>query len=224
MKKSLSIILVAAVLIGSLLGINAFAQESKTRTQLLFESVETADAIAVSLEAGNIDLYEGASMGASDTFYVTETQAAYDYETGFLKVRVLVDNGKVYAYLPTLPYFHVKIDEFEIPEINYKKAFAEILGVTYAFLHYVETYEEEINGITYTVEEFNDNAQVTSKFYYDEDDQLKILYVTDAQTGSVNRTNFESISFNVDDSVFDVPVSFDISPILKWLFMMLISA
>ena len=120
-------------------------------------------------------------------------------------------------------YVHVKFDSTAIGSIDVWGIINEATNLTKGVLAYVDTYEEEFGGIKYTVEEFNDRAQVTSKFYY-QNDELKILKVEDKQTKSVQYTYFENISFEVEDSIFKLPlISFDLTPVLQGLFLSLIA-
>ena len=89
---------------------------------------------------------------------------------------------------------------------------------------YIDSYNETFEGKEYYVEEYNDREVVTSKFYYD-GDNLKILKVVNAVTKSVQYTYFDTIAFEADDSLFDVPVlAFDVTPLLQGLFLALIGS
>lgn len=222
MKKIISVSIAAIILIMSLFSVNAFAADT-TKTEALLDKLNTSKEVAVSLKAGDIPLF-GSNSDASDTIYIKGDKAAYDYNAGFLNVRVVLDGDELTAFLPIFPYVHVKLDSTAIGSIDIWGVINEVTNLTMGVLAYVDTYEEEVGGIKYTVEEFNDRAQVTSKFYYQGDD-LKILNVVDKQTNSVQNTYFESISFDVDDSVFDLPlISFDLTPVLQGLFLALIAA
>ena len=214
-KKTVSAVL-ALVMVFSVLSVGAFAAATKTET--LIETVKTKKEVSVTLTAGNT------ALGAStDKITVKGNAVAYDYNTGFFKVRVVVRDNTAYAYLPILPFFYVKVDNLGIAKLDVWSVIEKASGVTFAVLNYVKSYNEEIDGKTYFVEEFNDRAQVTSKFCYIGDD-LKLLKVTDARTGSVQNTYFENISFSVPDSEVAVPGGFDLTPFLKGLFAAFIAS
>ncbi len=220
MKKTLSIIM-SAILILSVFSFNAFAANTKTET--LLEKLNTGKEVAVTLTAGDIPLF-GANSDATDTIYIKGDKAAYEYKAGFINVRVILDGDEITAFLPIFPFIHVKLDSKALGSVDIWGIINEATNITLGVLNYVGSYEEELGGKKYYVEEFNDRAQVTSKFYYEGDD-LKLLNVTDKKTNSVQNTYFEDISFEVDDSIFELPlISFDMTPILQGLFLALITA
>ncbi len=220
MKKTISIIM-SAILIISVFSLNAFAATTKTET--LLDKLNTEKEVAVTLTAGDIPLF-GANSDATDTVYIKDDMAAYEYNAGFINVRLVLDDDGIVAFLPIFPYVHVKLDSKALGSIDIWGIIKDATSITLGVLNYVKSYDEEFEGKTYYVEEFNDRAQVTSKFYYEGDD-LKILKVTDAQTGSVQYTYFEDISFEVDDSIFKLPlISFDLTPVLQGLFVALLAA
>lgn len=222
MKKIISVSIAAILLVMSVFSVNAFAADT-TKTEALLDKLNTSKEVAVSLKAGDIPLF-GSNSNASDTVYIKGDKAAYEYNAGFLSVRVVLDGDEIIAYLPILPFIHVKLESSALGSVDIWGLIEDATKITMGVLAYVDTYEEELGGVKYTVEEFNDRAQVTSKFYYQGDD-LKLLNVVDKQTNSVQNTYFESISFNVNDSVFELPaISFDLTPVLQGLFLALIAA
>lgn len=222
MKKTLSIIIATIILVMSVFSINAFAEET-TKTDALLNQLKESKEAAVSLQAGDIPLF-GNNSDASDTFYIKGDKAAYEYKAGFINVRVVLDGDEIIAFIPSFPFIHVKLETKALGSINIEALIEEATNLTTGVLAYVDTYEEELGGVKYTVEEFNDRAQVTSKFYY-KDDALKILKVEDEKTGSVQNTYFESIEFEVDDSIFELPlISFDVTPLLQGLFISILGS
>lgn len=222
MKKTLSIIIATIILVMSFFSVNAFATDT-TKTEALLDKLNDSKEVAVSLKAGDIPLF-GSNSDASDTIYIKDNMAAYEYNAGFINVRVVLDGDEIIAFIPAFPYIHVKLESSAIGSVDIWGLIEEATNVTMGVLAYVDTYEEEVGGVKYTVEEFNDRAQVTSKFYY-KDDALKILKVEDKQTNSVQNTYFENIEFEVDDSIFELPlISFDVTPILQGLFISLLGS
>lgn len=220
MKKTISIIM-SVILIVSVFSLNAFA--ATTKTEALLDKLNTEKEVAVTLTAGDIPLF-GSNSDATDTIYIKDDKVAYDYNAGFINARVVLDDDEIIGFMPAFPYVHVKLDSSAIGSVDIWGVIEEATNVTLGVLNYVGSKEETVDGKTYYVEEYNDRAQVTSKFYYEGDD-LKILKVYDAQTGSVQNTYFEDISFEVDDSIFELPlISFDLTPVLKTLFLAMIAA
>lgn len=221
MKKTLSIIIATIILVMSVFSVNAFAAE--TKTDALLNQLKDSKEVAVSLEAGDIPLF-GNNSDASDTFYVKGDKAAYEYKAGFINIRVVLNGDEIVAFIPAFPYIHVKLETKALGSLNIGALIEEATKVTTGVLNYVDTYEEDLGGVKYTVEEYNDRAQVTSKFYYKGDD-LKILRVDDKKTFSVQNTYFNSIEFEVDDSIFELPfISFDVTPLLQGLFISLLGS
>lgn len=221
MKKTLSIIIATIILVMSVFSVNAFAAE--TKTDALLNQLKDSKEVAVSLEAGDIPLF-GNNSDASDTFYVKGDKAAYEYKAGFINIRVVLNGDEIVAFIPAFPYIHVKLETKALGSLNIGALIEEATKVTTGVLNYVDTYEEDLGGVKYTVEEYNDRAQVTSKFYYEGDD-LKILRVDDKKTFSVQNTYFNSIEFEVDDSIFELPfISFDVTPLLQGLFISLLGS
>ncbi len=222
MKKTLSIIISAIILVSSVFSVTAFAAD-KTRTETLFEKYNETKEIAVTLQAGDIPLF-GANSDASDTIYIKDDMAAYEYNAGFINIRVVFDGEEIVAFIPSFPYIHVKLESKALGSLDISGLLEEASKVTLGVLNHVDTYEEELGGIKYTVEEYNDRAQVTSKFYY-QNDELKILRVEDKKTFSVQNTYFDSISFEVEDDIFELPfISFDLTPLLQGLFIALLGS
>ncbi len=207
-KKILAIIL--AVIFAFYVCVCAFAADTKTET--LINSIENGKEVSVTFTAGNTFL--GAS---TDTVTIKGNTVAYEYKTGFLSARVIVKDGTVYAYLPLLPFFYVQIDSLGFTDLDVWTLLNKVSGITFAVLDYQKSYTGEVNGKTYYIEEYNDRAQVTSKFCY-EGDTLKLLNVYDARTLSTQNTYFENISFSVPDSAVAVPSGLNLTPFLKGLF------
>ena len=208
-KKAVAVILCAAIMLSAFA---AFAFAANTKTETLIDTIKTKKEVSVTLTAGNT------ALGSStDTIKIKGNSIAYDYNTGFFKVRVVVKDNTAYAYLPMLPFFYVKVDGLGLANVDVWSLLEKASGVTFAILDYQKSYNETINGKEYYVEEFNDRAQVTSKFCY-VGDELKLLNVTDARTNSVQNTYFENISLTVSDSEIAAPAGFDLTPFLKGLF------
>lgn len=222
MKKFISILLTAAILLGSFLSFNVFAAEPN-KTETLFAKIQADQEVSVTLRAGDVDLFGFLRIGATDTIYIKGNKIAYEYDLGLISVRLIYDSEYVYGIIPELPFLRVKLDGSIIGKPDIGELLEKAGDITLGVLNFKCSYTETIDGKEYYVEEFDDRAQVTSKFYYI-GDELKILDVKDAQNGSTNVIYFESISFTVDDSIFEVPSSaFDATPIFNMLFASLLA-
>ena len=224
MKKVFSIFVAAVIIVVSTLSFNAFAAD-KTKTETLFDKIRTAQEVTVTLKAGDVNLFGAFPMSATDTVYIKGNKIAYEYGLGgIISARVVYDGENVYGFIPELPLFFVKLNGDAIGKPDVWSLIESASDITLGVLDYQKSYNETYNGTEYFVEEFNDRAQVTSKFYY-VGDSLKMLRVEDAQTGSVQYTYFENIAFSVADSIFAVPAEgFDLTVLLSSLFESFISA
>ena len=222
MKKSISTVLTAAILIMSVFSVNAFAATSKT--DALLDRLETATEVSVTLRAGETKLFGILPAKITHTVAIKGNSICYEYNAGFIGARVVADKDGIYGYMPNLPYFYVKMDSNPLKGADIWALVLDAANITQGFIQYIKSYDETVDDTTYYVEEYNDREFVTSKFYYD-GDELKMLKVTDSSTNSVQYTYFEEITFDVDDSVVSVPQNaFDLSPILKGFFLSLIKA
>lgn len=223
MKKTISVLIASIILVMSVFSVNAFAADTP-KTDALLDKLETATEVSVTIRSGETKLFGILPATITNTVAVKGNNICYEYSAGFLKARVVANDDGIYGYMPTLPFFYVKMDSNPLKGANVWAMVLEAADLTQAFTRYIKSYEETVDGTKYYVEEYDDREFVTSKFYYVGDD-LKMLIVTDSSTGSVQYTYFDDISFKVDDSMFSVPATaFDLSPVLKTFFLSLIAA
>jgi len=222
MKKFFSISLTFAILFVSLFSINAFAEDALPKTDALLDRLETATEVSVTIKSGETKLFGVIPAKITNTVAVKGNTVAYEYSVGFITARVVTADDGIYAYMPTLPFFYVKMDRNPLEGADIWTLVLDAANITQGFIAYRESYEETVDGVTYYVEKYDDREFVTSKFYY-EGDTLKMLKVEDSSTDSIQYTYFEDISFDVDDSFFSIPSgAADLSPILKGIFASLI--
>lgn len=222
MKKTLSVLIASIILIMSVFSVNAFAATPKTDT--LLDKLETATEVSVTMRAGETKLFGIIPATITNTIAVKGNNVCYEYSAGFIKARIVTADDGIYGFLPTLPFFYVKMDTNPLKGANVWAMVLSAADLTQTLTRYLKSYEETVDGTKYYVEEYDDREFVTSKFYYVGDD-LKMLVVTDSSTGSVQYTYFDDISFTVSESMFEVPASaFDLSPLLKTFFVSLLSA
>lgn len=214
-KKIVSVIM-AVIFTMSAFSVAAFA--AQTKTDALFDKINSGKQISVTIASGDTKL--GSS---TDKISVKGNAVAYDFTNGFFSARVLLKDNTAYAYLTKIPFLYVKVSNVGVGNADIWKIIEKATGVTEGVLNYVKSYDEELNGTTYYVEEYNDRASVTSKFYY-LNDQLKVLKVTNSTTKSVQYTYFDDISFSVDDDTVAVPTGIDVTPLFKFLFAAMISS
>lgn len=223
MKKILSVFIASVILIMSVLSVNAFAADTP-KTDALLNKLENATEVSVTLRAGETRLFGIMPATITNTIAIKGNNVCYQYDAGFLNARIVANEDGIYGFMPSLPFFYVKMDTNPIKGADVWSMVLGAADLTQALTRYLKSYNETVDGTTYYVEEYDDREFVTSKFYYIGDD-LKMLVVTDSSTGSVQYTYFDNISFKVDDSMFAVPaMAFDLSPLLKTFFLSLIIA
>ncbi len=223
MKRFLSILLAAVMMMTSVFCIGAFAAETP-KADALLDRLETEDEVLVTINSGRTMLFGFLPSDIQNTVAVKGNSIAYEYTAGFLKVRVIASEEGIYAFVPTLPFFYVKLDRNPLEGADIWQLVKDAANLTQGFIQYIESYNETVDGKEYYVEEYNDREFVTSKFYFD-GDELVMLKVEDSSTHSVQYTYFDDISFDVDDNFFKVPSgAFDLSPILTGLILAIISA
>lgn len=223
MKKTISILIASIMLVMSVFSVNAFAADTP-KTDALLDKLETATEVSVTIRSGETMLFGILPATITNTVAVKGNNVCYEYSAGFLKARVVANDEGIFGYMPTLPFFYVKMDTNPLKGANVWAMVLEAANLTQAFTRYLKSYEETVDGTTYYVEEYDDREFVTSKFYY-VGDELKMLIVNDSSTGSVQYTYFDDISFKVDNSMFTAPaMAFDLSPLLKSFFLSLVTA
>lgn len=223
MKKFLSILLAAVVMMTSVFCVSAFAAETP-KADALLDRLETEDEVLVTINSGSTMLFGFLPSDIKNTVAVKGNSIAYEYTAGFLKVRIIASEEGIYAFVPTLPFFFVKLDRNPLEGADIWQLVKDAANLTQGFIQYIDSYNETVDGKEYFVEEYNDREFVTSKFYFD-GDNLVMLKVEDSSTHSIQYTYFDEISFDVADDFFKVPSNaFDLSPILTGLILSIISA
>ncbi len=219
MKKTLSLLL-AFVLALSLFTVSVYAAETKTET--LFNAVEDKKEIAVTFKTGKSESL-GDSWPQLNTVYLKGDKVAYDFNNGFFTIRTLIDGNSLVSYFTNFPFIYMKADELSFGNFDLWNTIKGLSDFTTEFLVFVNSYETEINGEKYYVEEFSDRGSVINSFYYKEDD-LKILKAQDFEKDTIQYTYFENVSLTVDEKVFELPaISFDFTVLMKWLISLFIA-
>ncbi len=221
MKKLLSLVLTVAILVIGVFPINVFAAET-TKTEALLDKMNSSKEISVTLRTGKGKEF-GKDYGVTNTIYAKDNELAFDLDNGFVTMRAVATHGKIVGFFPSFPYVYLKANSPFIVGNGIWGVINGLSDITMDFLYHVGNYNETVGGTEYYVEEFNDRKDVTSKFYYTGDD-LKMLRVENVKKKTVQYTYFDSISFDVDEKVFDTPVfAIDLTPIMKFLFSSLLT-
>lgn len=223
MKKLISIILTAVILLTSAFSLTAFATESP-KTDDLLNKLETEDELCINFTSGQSTIFSFLGKNPANKIALKDNKISYEVDNGFVTIRVVANDSGVYAYIPSVPYFYVKLDTKILALTSIKDLLDKSSNITQGFIQYVDSYNETVDGKEYYVEEYNDREYVTSKFYY-VGDELKMLKVENSLTKSVQYTYFDGIAFEAEDELFKVPtLAIDVTPILQALFISLLGS
>ena len=217
MKKSISLILALALAL-SVLSLSAFAADTKTEN--LFNAIEETKEVCITFRTGRTETF-GESYSVINTVHMKGEDIAYDFDNGFFKLRTTVDEGKLLSYLPAFPFVYMSVADLPIAGIDVWGTIKSLSDFTMEFLVFQGSYTTTIDGVTYYVEEFNDRGSVVNSFYYI-GDELKVLKAQDFAKETIQYTYFDSVSLDVDTSVFSKPLmSFELTAVLQFFIKLL---
>jgi hypothetical protein len=129
----------------------------------------------------------------------------------------MTHEGKLLSYLPSFPYIHMTVVNLPFVEVDVWGIIEKLSNITMDFLVFVKSYETNIDGVTYYVEEFSDRGSVINSFYYAGND-LKVLKAQDFAKKTIQYTYFDNVSLDVDETVFSRPaISFELTAVLSFL-------
>lgn len=219
MKKTVSLLLTLLLVLTSFT-VSAFAFE-KTKTEQLFDSFEERKELTVSFRTGRGKTF-GDSYSAVNTVYLKGEKVAYDLNNGTVTVRTIADGDSFVSYILSFPFIHMKAEELPFGDFDFRNTVKGLSDFTMNFLVFVNSYETEIDGVNYYVEEFSDRGSVINSFFY-VDDELKVLKAQDFAKDTVQYTYFDKVSLSADEGVFEMPeISFNLTLLMKWLISLLI--
>lgn len=221
MKKIISVLLTVLLIAIPFFAMNVSAAEI-TKTDALFDAIEENKEITVTFRTGKSEEF-GDSWSTINTIYLKGEKVAYDFNNGMVTVRTLVDENALVSYFPSFPLVYMRTAELPFGNFDIWEIIKGSSDFTMEFLVFVNSYETEIDGVKYYVEEFSDRGSVINSFFY-VNDELKILKAQDFAKETIQYTYFDKVSLTVDDSIFKLPaISFDFTTVLKF-FMTLLTA
>ena len=154
MKKFLSILLAAVVMMTSVFCVSAFAAEAP-KADALLDRLETEDEVLVTIDSGSTMLFGFLPSDIKNTVAVKGNSIAYEYTAGFLKVRIIASENGIYAFIPTLPYFYVKLDRNPLEGADIWQLVKDAANLTQGFIQYIDSYNETVDGKEYPFEEIS---------------------------------------------------------------------
>lgn len=213
MKKTLSLVLVTCLLICSF-SFGSFA--AKTKTETLFDEVEEKKELTVTFNTGMLPEF-GSAYSAENTLYIKGDDIAYDFDNGFIKLRTVVKEDKLFSYITSFPFIHMETSELKLGQTDIWSTITSLSNFTMDFLVFVKSYDTTIDGVNYYVEEFSDRGSVINSFFY-VGDELKVLKAQDFAKGTIQYTYFKQVKASAPNGVFELPaVSFNLTAIMKLL-------
>ena len=220
MKKITAIFISCLILMLSLFSFSAFGAD--TKTEILFDTLEEKKEVTVTFRTGKSKTF-GDSYSAVNTVYMKGEKVAYDFNNGTITIRSIVDGDNFVSYITSFPFIHMRVQELPLGDFDLWETIKGASDLTMDFLVFVNSYETEIDGVKYYVEEFSDRGSVINSFFY-VDDELKILKAHDFAKDTIQYTYFDKVSLSADDSVFEMPkFSFDFTVLMKWLISLFVA-
>ena len=215
MKKSVSLILVVVLML-SVFSFGTFAAD--TKTEALFDKIDETKEVSVTFRMGTGKDF-GKAYSVVNTVYMKGEDIAYDFDNGYFTLRTITDDGNLVSFMPAFPYIHATMLKLPFVSVDMWGIVEKISGFTMDFLVFVKSYETEIDGVKYYVEEFSDRGSVINSFYYVGDD-LKVLKAEDSAKKTIQYTYFDEVSLSVDRAIFKRPlISFEFAAVLSFLLM-----
>ncbi len=216
MRKIISIILSTVIIVMSLFSTTAFAQ-GQTRYDKWIENnnvneIEANIYTDDGYESTKTHVYiKGNKVSVSSVLPVFENE----YE-----INIIYDGKNICMVFADLPFFHFKLEELDISVSDLRDELSSYREATF-----IESYEVTERGTAYYVEEYSTTYDFEDyyengivKFYFIGDDLIKYECIYTDEYGNEKYTCVEHISFEVDDSVFEIPwYSIDLFPLFELL-------
>lgn len=217
MKKITSLILSTVIVILSIFSTTAFAQE-QTKLDNWSQKHSFAEFEINYYSESSDGIIDSHAYLKNDKFSMTLNLPITEGDSS--EVNCICDGDYCYLIFTSFPFFYIKSEEVEF-------SIEDIINmIEIAETTFIKSYEVTESQTTYYVEEYSyyiesegHSENGTSKFYFIGDELIKSEYTYIDENGYSVYTRIEYISFEVDDSVFEVPwYSIDILPILKFFF------
>lgn len=216
MRKTISILLSMVIFAMSVFSTTAFAQEQTRLSQWLqnnsFDEIEAN--IYTEEEYGETKSH---IYLKGDKFSVTFELPLFEEKE---EMNLVYDGNNTYLIFTALPFLHLKIDEIDISITDYLNEMSSNFDSTF-----VKGYEKSEGSKTYYVEEYSASFDSEDylengilKCYFEGNELVKSEYIFTDENGESVYSRMEYVSFDVDDSVFEIPwYSINILPLFKAL-------
>lgn len=208
MKKIISVILSAVILVMSVFSVNAFAQE-QTRTEKWYESLThiTEYELILKTKVDNIEADAHCYCENGDIAIITDMPFSDEKD---IRIKAIVKDGIFYLTFPSLPFIYLKYDLEETPISD---AFSET--VSYEDLTLINAGETEAYGSTYFKEEYITDENITFKYYFEGENLQFYEAIGVDEEGNEFEYKYKLVSLEVADNMFEIPwYSINITPII----------
>lgn len=207
MKKFISAVLTAIILIISVFSVNVFAQEQTQVEKWIqdFENYEL-EIKATSYYAGQktvSKLYiKDKNIAAISTLPISKSYTA--------EIKAIIKDGYSCLYLTSFPFLHIKVKTND-------NIFQSI--DPFEFI-YSKSYEIQDGSTTYYIEEFTDkNSDTLIKYYFVGDNLMRVEADGTDEYGDYSPSVIEILSDKVNDNEFRIPFfSINIFPLIDIFF------
>ncbi|MBQ2903636.1 MAG: hypothetical protein IJE48_04490 [Clostridia bacterium] len=216
MKKIISVILSAVILVMSAFSVNAFAQE-QTRVEKWYENLTdiTEYELIMKTKIGNMEADARCYCENGDIAIVTDMPLSDEKD---IRIKAIAKDGYFYLTFPSLPFLYLKYDLEETPISD---VFSET--VSYEDLTLINAGETNEYGTTYYLEEYSVDENVSVKYYFEGENLCFSVASEVDEEGNEFEYISKFVSFEVDDSVFEIPwYSINITPIVILLSELLV--
>lgn len=217
MKKIISFILSLLIIVMSIFSTTAFAQEQTRHDK--WSQGKSFDEIEAIIY--NDDGYNQTEMHVylkDNKILMTSSLPLFSDEEK--EITLLFDGKNYYMFITSLPFFHFKLGAMELSIPDLLDEIAPRLESTY-----IRSYEVTEKSTTYYVEEYSETFDYDDytqegirKYYFINDELIKNELIYTDENGDSVCTCMELISFEVDDSVFELPwYSINVLPFFELL-------
>lgn len=195
MKKTLFSIIFALAL-SVMLFVTASAAET-TKAEEWYNSSQASTGLVMDV------IMETDAFDIKQTVYTKGEKAASEVVINDSLIRIIADEKDVIIFSPELPFIHIRYRGM-IEDIT-SGLQLQLPETTEFSLTFVKSYEETEGETVYYVEEFiNEEEETVSKYYFT-DDELDKIKMSSPDAETVLNMIIDIKSYEVDDSIFEIP-------------------
>lgn len=134
---------------------------------------------------------------------------AYEVTMKGSKIRMIIDNTDLIIVLPDYKWYYKTTSE----DMGLDNIDDIMSNITSSEDKYVGSTKVTVNGTEYTCEEYKNSNDVTTKYYFDKNNNWKRVETIDGD--SITIMEIQSYTNKVDNSIFSVSGYTDITPLVN---------